>query len=360
MMNGKKPTQSAMMIFAMLLILFTMPASALAEETYRYEGMWPVLLYLIGHGGSDEDDKGYFMINPGENLEGSRLNSWLNELQTTLPGKTAVVYEACYSGNLLSALEIPPDQEGPNKSRIVLTSSSENQEAPFLKNGSLSFSYYFWADIFKGEDIRDAFGRSSDAVIRMQDPQLDGDSNGESNTAQDYDAVRNVFIGKGNQIRWIGDDVLKRRAILVAGGSQSDELWPAVDGNPPPGYFPLNSPSGILTINDLRIGTVINTTEKGFVDALWHEGGDSLTAGGHQVLWGYFHANPGDVSWGSVNNPDLFVKVWFDAGGRVDVNYFHVSVPDIEVYSAFPDEGIYHQKGTTMMENRYIRHEYWR
>ena len=63
---------------------------------------------------------------------------------------------------------------------------------------------------------------------------------------------------------------------------------------------------------------------------------------------------------GSENNPDLFVKIWFDVSGRTDVNYFHVSVPDIEVYSAFPDDGTYDQKCTTIMDNRYIRHEYWR
>ena len=53
------------------------------------------------------------------------------------------------------------------------------------------------------------------------------------------------------------------------------------------------------------------------------------------------------MTWGSQNNPDLFVKIWFDVCGRVDVNFFHVSVPDIEVYSDLPDDGTYDQKGTT-------------
>jgi hypothetical protein len=64
------------------------------------------------------------------------------------------------------------------------------------------------------------------------------------------------------------------------------------------------------------------------------------------------------VTWGSSNNPDLFVKIWFDVGGRVDVNFFHVSVPDIEVYSDLPDDGAYNSQGTTIMDNRYIRHEF--
>ena len=67
-----------------------------------------------------------------------------------------------------------------------------------------------------------------------------------------------------------------------------------------------------------------------------------------------------DVSSDGENNPDLFVKLWFDVSGRINVNYFHVSVPDIEVYSDLPSDGTYDQKGTTIMSDRYIRHKYWR
>jgi hypothetical protein len=40
------------------------------------------------------------------------------------------------------------------------------------------------------------------------------------------------------------------------------------------------------------------------------------------------------------------------------VNFFHVSVPDIEVYSDLPDDSTYDQQGTTIIDNRCIRHEY--
>ncbi len=130
------------------------------------------------------------------------------------------------------------------------------------------------------------------------------------------------------------------------------------DGNPPQGYSPQGNPAGDSTSHALRIGAMIDTDEKGLVDALWYKGGSSATAGGHEVLWGYFYANPNDVAWGSSDNPDLFVKIWFDASGRVDVNFFHVSVPDIEVYSELPSDGTYEQKGTTILNNRYIRQEY--
>jgi hypothetical protein len=98
--------------------------------------------------------------------------------------------------------------------------------------------------------------------------------------------------------------------------------------------------------------------ERGPIQAVWRIGGQDSTDRGDQVVWGHFYASPEDVTWGSPNNPDLFVKIWFDAGGRVDVNFFHVSVPDIEVYSDFPEDGSYDDKGTTIMANRYIRHEF--
>ena len=146
------------------------------------------------------------------------------------------------------------------------------------------------------------------------------------------------------------------RQYYENGQSNSDENYE--DGNPPAGYLPAGNPSGYFTINDLRIGSIINTVEKGPIDALWRSGGQDTTSRGDQVLWGHFYASSSDVTWGSQNNPDLFVKIWFDVSGRTDVNFFHVSVPDIEVYSDLPDEGTYDQQGTTIMDNRYIRHEY--
>ena len=158
-----------------------------------------------------------------------------------------------------------------------------------------------------------------------------------------------------------GTTTMDRRYIrqyYENGQSYSDENYE--DGNPPSGYSPTGNPFGYSTINDLRIGSIINTVEKGPIDAVWRLGGQDTTSRGDEVVWGHFYASPTDVTWGSQDNPDLFVKIWFDVSGRVDVNFFHVSVPDIEGYSDLADEGTYDQQGTTIMDNRYIRHEYWR
>ena len=158
-----------------------------------------------------------------------------------------------------------------------------------------------------------------------------------------------------------GTTTMSRRYIrqwYKDGQSHSEENFE--DGMPAAGYSPEGNPSGVSTINDLKIGSIINTVEKGPIDAIWSLGGHGTTSRGDQVVWGHFYANPSDVSWGSENNPDLFVKIWFDVSGRVDVNFMFVSVPDIEVYSDFPSDGTYDHQGTTILKDRYIRYEYWR
>lgn len=133
------------------------------------------------------------------------------------------------------------------------------------------------------------------------------------------------------------------------------------DGVAAKGDSPTNTPIGQETILNLHIGAVIKTVEKGAIEAGWHFGGQDKTGRGDQVAWGYFYANPSDVEWGSFNNPELFVKIWFNQPtGEIDVNFFHVSSPDIEVYSAknFYTNSRYQQSGTTILKKRYVRHNY--
>ncbi len=139
----------------------------------------------------------------------------------------------------------------------------------------------------------------------------------------------------------------------------SDSAMQEEDGLSPSGYSLASNPSGDITINDLRIGSIIHTEEKGPIEGMWRQGGYDTTGRGDEVVWGHIYASPDDVAWGNLNNPDLFVKIWFDAGGRIDVNYFHVSVPKIEVWSDYPNDDSYDQKGMTLMSDRYTRHEFF-
>lgn len=116
--------------------------------------------------------------------------------------------------------------------------------------------------------------------------------------------------------------------------------------------------TGFMITDDLRIDALIHG-ENSNIEAVFHKGGEDITARGDSVIWGYFYADPADVSWGSKDNPDVYVKIWFDISGRIDVSFFHVSVPEITVFSASPWTGtIYDNHDTLTTDHRYVRHEY--
>jgi len=123
---------------------------------------------------------------------------------------------------------------------------------------------------------------------------------------------------------------------------------------------PTDIDGGYMAASGLWIKAVINTEDKGPINGVFFKGDEQKTARGDTVVWGYFYANPEDVIWGQKANPDLYVKIWFDVTGRIDVNFFHVSVPVIDVYSAYPYENSHDQHGIATMDNRYVRHEYTR
>ncbi len=173
----------------------------------------------------------------------------------------------------------------------------------------------------------------------------------------DIEVYSQYPYGTAQQMR--GVTTMNRRYIrqyYKGGYAAQDENYE--DGLPATGYYQGNKPTANNTINSLSIGSTINTEEKGPVSGVWRLGGTDTTARGDQVVWGFFYANPGDVSWGNQDNPDLYVKIWFDVTGRIDVNFFHVSVPEIEAYSGYPWSGSYMQKGTTIMADRYILQQY--
>jgi len=132
--------------------------------------------------------------------------------------------------------------------------------------------------------------------------------------------------------------------------------------------FARNMSAGHIMGTNLDIGFYILAaidTEEGQsrdVHTRFKQGGFATTSSSDKVMWGYFYADPYDVGWGNPDNPDLYVKVWIDHTGRVDVNYFHVSVPNIRV-----ETGLYDNIGkkaltgsmaysTATMNNRYIQH----
>lgn len=147
-----------------------------------------------------------------------------------------------------------------------------------------------------------------------------------------------------------------RHSFDLNGFSSSEENFE--DGISPPNAIFTPDPVGNDIINNIHIGTRVNTVGAGLIEGVWQPGGQSSTARGDEVVWGHYSADPSLVSWGNPNNPEIFVKIWFDVSGRIDVNYFHVSVPDIGVYSAYFNDIDYDLRGVTILDDRYTRHEF--
>jgi len=185
-------------------VLATLSNLAYALNTWALSNTQDVVLYLIGNGNS-----GSFKVNATEELTAPVLDGWLDNLQSSIPGKVTVIYDACQSGSFLSFLKPPVDKE-----RIVLASAGGNQPACFLLDGAISFSKYFWSQVANGANVRDAFLHAKQAVefttARMQGgavvARLDDNGNGLGNEKSDGQIARNYTIGVG--IMLAGDNPL--------------------------------------------------------------------------------------------------------------------------------------------------------
>ncbi|MBF0549323.1 MAG: hypothetical protein HQK60_02190, partial [Deltaproteobacteria bacterium] len=133
-----------------------------------------LIVYLVDHGGN-----GTFRLSGTETLSAADLNTWLNQLQAGISGKIIVIYDACESGSFLPNL-IPPQ----GKQRIVISSTSPGESAYFISQGSISFSNYFWTQVFNGLNVKDAFDLTREAMgytTGSHHPMLDDNDNGVGN-----------------------------------------------------------------------------------------------------------------------------------------------------------------------------------
>ncbi|MEZ4525786.1 MAG: C13 family peptidase [Desulfobacterales bacterium] len=145
---------------------------------------WGYGVFLTDHG-----KNGTFRMNETDILTASELDGWLDTLQGKITGKIIVIYDACNAGSFLPVLAAPD--------RIVISSTEENEDAWFISQGSVSFSSFFWTDVFSGKCIADAFERAAaalNAAVPLQNPLLDGNGNGTGNEQPDYDAAADVQI----------------------------------------------------------------------------------------------------------------------------------------------------------------------
>ena len=140
-----------------------------------------LIVYLTDHGGINQDGSGSFLLSHSETLTSTALAEMIDSVQPGVPGRITVIMDACQSGSFMD------DLQGNN--RIIITSSSEEQQAKFLNQGTISFSHFFWSYIFSGASLDDAFSRAGEAVnfvISDQTPLKTGDT-------------RDVYIGNATK-----------------------------------------------------------------------------------------------------------------------------------------------------------------
>ncbi|QTA83814.1 NHL repeat-containing protein [Desulfonema limicola] len=119
-----------------------------------------LILYLVDHGGNET-----FLMNHEEKLEADFLAQCLDNLQTNHSCQVVFIYDACNSGSFYSALS-------PYDKRVVITSTSPDQNAWFISQGAISFSNYFWTNIFNCYDIQESFKRTKTVIQSITNKQI--------------------------------------------------------------------------------------------------------------------------------------------------------------------------------------------
>ncbi len=177
-----------------------------------------LLIYMIGHGGD-----GVFRMGESENLTAEQLDGWLDAVQSSIPGSVVVIIDACQSGSFIAPLTPASGQN-----RIVITSTSVDREAMFVADGTISFSYLFWAHIFNGDAFSDAYDHARLAMEETvgQVAHLEADGDGTANEGADLTEAAMVHIGEEHRSASdIPSIVGVNATVTLDGGDVSADLY---------------------------------------------------------------------------------------------------------------------------------------
>ncbi|GAH02298.1 unnamed protein product, partial [marine sediment metagenome] len=112
------------------------------------DGAKDLVLYMTGPGKFER-----FVLNDSEEISAADVSGWLGSLETL------IVYDADFSGSFIKGLSNPA-----NPNRIIVASTSGNQETHSFSSGNISFSNSFWHQIFNGENVWDAYLDAKNAI----------------------------------------------------------------------------------------------------------------------------------------------------------------------------------------------------
>lgn len=94
------------------------------------------------------------------------------------------------------------------------------------------------------------------------------------------------------------------------------------------------------------------------VALIWQVIGSDTTPSGDRVVSGYFYADTSDFAYGSIYNPEVFVKIYIATSGWCNIAFNHVTVDNVTVYSAHQYTGTADQTATATLSNRLVEHQY--
>jgi len=86
---------------------------------------------------------------------------------------------------------------------------------------------------------------------------------------------------------------------------------------------PITTGSGYVMTSGLLAKAILQPPI-GQVTLIWKEVGSETTPSGDTVVSGYFYADPGDFSYGSEFNPEVFVKIYIAKSGWFNIAFNHV------------------------------------
>ncbi len=109
-----------------------------------------------------------------------------------------------------------------------------------------------------------------------------------------------------------------------------------------------------------EIGTaaVFDTQEKGHVEGLWKQGGSLTLSDSETSIWGYYYIDLEETDWTVPGFPELFVNVLQRSNGAVEIDFSHLSTPDIMVYSDYPYDGRFDYQNSSTIDKSFVEHLY--
>ena len=171
----------------------------------------PLFLYLVGKGTPMGLE-----VSPGEVLTARQLGQELVALEETTGSSATLIVDAAHAGNFIRDLS----QQG----RQVIASTGPGL-AFYQAEGYMSFSQYFFTDLYQGKSLQEAFLHTHNILrnlpggFRDQRPGLEAEGNVIANQPGDYLRTMDAFIGAPFELGDLSPQIKASSLSSVAGGA---------------------------------------------------------------------------------------------------------------------------------------------